>query len=240
MRQTVFTTKALRYKMSLKTRGIVFATFFGSCLIVGFLVAALTTDNWVQSSAKRYNSTESQGRINFGLFSGQKHLNVAYGWRRHEVNILAVLQDEPDVMSYWLWLGTTIGVGLGALSGAVGAIASVLKSSSASKKTGTILVLFISNFLSGISQVLSFICWLLQFIQYLRNNVLIAEDRNNNWYSTGLAALGTSFYLVVAGFIVVIINLVLLTVAVKMEKRERNRMLEPQTDEKTQGAIMLY
>ncbi|XP_055524541.1 uncharacterized protein LOC129718135 [Wyeomyia smithii] len=226
--------------MSLKTRGIVFATFFGSCLIVGLLVAALTTDNWVQSSAKRFNSTESQGRIHFGLFNGQRHLNVAFGWRRHDVNVLAVIQDEPDVMSYWLWLGTTVGVGLGALSGAVGAIASVLKSSSASKKSGTILVLFISNVLSGLSQILSFVCWLLQFVQYLRHNVLIEEDRKNNWYSTGLATLGASFYFVVAGFVVVIINIVLLTVAVKMEKRERNQMLEPPTDEKTQGAIMLY
>lgn len=226
--------------MSLKTRGIVFATFFGSCLIVGLLVAALTTDNWVQSSARRYNSSESQGRIHFGLFTGQKHLNVAYGWRRHDINVLTVLRDEPDVMSYWLWLGTAVGTGLGALSGAVGAVASVLKSSSASKKTGTMLVLFVSNFLAGISQTLSFVCWLIQFLQYLKNNVLIAEDRQNNWYSMGLAGLGTSFYFVVAGMVVVIINIILLSVAVSMEKRERNQVLEVPTDEKTQGAIMLY
>ncbi|XP_058458225.1 uncharacterized protein LOC131435460 [Malaya genurostris] len=225
--------------MSLKTRGIVFATFFGSCLIVGLLVAALTTDNWVQSNAKR-NSTESQGRIHFGLFGGQKHLNVAYGWRVHEINVLDVLRDEPDVMSYWLWFGTTIGTGLGALSGAVGAVASVLKSSSASKKTGTMLILFVSNFLSGLSQLLSFVCWLIQFYQYLTHNVLLEDDRKNNWSSQGLASLGTSFYFVVAGILVVIINIILLTVAVKMERRERNRVLEPLTDEKNQGAIMLY
>ncbi|XP_058840214.1 uncharacterized protein LOC131695732 [Topomyia yanbarensis] len=225
--------------MSLKTRGIVFATFFGSCLVVGLMVAALTTDNWVQSNAKR-NSTESQGRIHFGLFAGQKHLNVAYGWRLHEINVLEVLRNEPDVMSYWLWLGTAIGTGLGALSGAVGAVASVLKSSSASKKSGTMLVLFVSNLLSGLSQLLSFVCWLIQFYQYLTHNVLIEDDRKNNWSSQGLASLGTSFYFVVGGIVVVIINIILLVVAVKMEKRERNRVLEPLTDEKTQGAIMLY
>ncbi|XP_062539885.1 uncharacterized protein LOC134207877 [Armigeres subalbatus] len=226
--------------MSLKTRGIVFATFFGSCLIVGLLVAALTTDNWVQANAKRYNSSESQGRINFGLFSGQKHLNVAYGWRRHDVDVLAVLQEEPDVMSYWLWLGTAIGTGLGALGGAVGAVASVLKSSSASKKTGTMVVLFAANILSGLSQVLSFVCWLLQFLQYLKHNVLVMEDRDNNWYSNGLAYLSTSFYFVVAGLVIVVINITLLIVATSMEKRERTRVLEVPTDEKTQGAIMLY
>lgn len=204
------------------------------------MVAALTTENWVQASARRYNSTESQGRIHFGLFSGQKHLNVAYGWRRHDIDVLAVLRDEPDVMSYWLWLGTALGAGFGALGGAVGAIASVLKSSSASKKTGTMLVLFVSNFLSGISQVLSFVCWLIQFIQYLKHNVLLMEDRENHWYSVGLASLGTSFYFVVAGIVVVLLNIILLIVATTMERRERNQVLEIPTDEKTHGAIMLY
>lgn len=226
--------------MSLKTRGIVFATFFGSCLIVGLLVAALTTDNWVQANAKRFNSSESQGRIHFGLFSGQKHLNVAYGWRKHDIDVLAVIRDEPDVMSYWLWLGAAIGTGLGALGGAIGAVASVLKSSSASKKTGTMVVLYASNILSGVSQILSFVCWVLQFIQYLQHNVLVADDRNNNWYSKGLASLSTSFYFVVAGIVIVIINITLLIVATTIEKRERNRVLEVPTDEKTQGAIMLY
>lgn len=143
-------------------------------------------------------------------------------------------------MSYWLWLGTAIGAGLGALGGAIGAIASVLKSSSASKKTGTLMVLFVSNFLSGISQVVSFACWLVQFVQYLQHNVLVVDDRKNNWYSVGLASLGTSFYFVVAGFVVVVINLILLTVATRMEKRERTQVLDVPTDEKTQGAIMLY
>ena len=72
--------------MSIKTRGIVFATFFGSCLIVGLLLGSLTTENWIQSSAKRHNSTEADGKINFGLFSGSKELNVAYGWRHHRID----------------------------------------------------------------------------------------------------------------------------------------------------------
>lgn len=226
--------------MSLKTRGIVFATFFGSCLIMGLMVAALATDNWVLANAKRHNSSGSQGRINFGLFSGQKHLNIAYGWRRHDIDVLAVLREEPDVMSYWLWLGTVVGAGLGALGGATSAVASVLKSSSASKKTGTMVVLFVSNFISGISQILSFLCWVMQFIQYLQHNVLIAEDRENNWDSRGLASLGTSFYFVVAGIVIVMINIVLLIVAARIEKRERTQVLDTPLDEKTQGAIMLY
>lgn len=72
--------------MSIKTRGLVFATFFGSCLVVGLLLASLTTDNWVESDARRHNSTTSIGKINFGLFSGRKGLNVAYGLRDYEID----------------------------------------------------------------------------------------------------------------------------------------------------------
>lgn len=70
--------------MSIKTRGLVFATFFGNCLVVGLLVASMTTDYWIQAQAKR-NSTgttsAADGRVNFGLFSGYKNLNVGYGTR---------------------------------------------------------------------------------------------------------------------------------------------------------------
>lgn len=52
-------------------------------------------------------------------------------------------------MNYWLWLGAALGVGFGLFSSALAAIASVLKSASLSKKRGTMIVLFISNFASG-------------------------------------------------------------------------------------------
>lgn len=74
-----------RSKMSIQTRGLVFATFFGNCLVVGLLVASLTTNYWVQSSAaKRHSnvtSREATGHLNFGLFSGYKELDVGFGNR---------------------------------------------------------------------------------------------------------------------------------------------------------------
>lgn len=76
--------------MSLQTRGLVFATFFGNCLVVGLLVASLTTDHWIQSSAAKRNSNgtspEAVGKVNFGLFSGVKRLNVGYGPRDHPID----------------------------------------------------------------------------------------------------------------------------------------------------------
>lgn len=75
--------------MSIRTRGLVFATFFGNCLVVGLLVASLTTNYWIQAEAKRNNNgtaTAGEGRINFGLFYGYKNLNVGYGDRLGNVD----------------------------------------------------------------------------------------------------------------------------------------------------------
>lgn len=59
------------------------------------------------------------------------------------------MHTEPGSMNYWLWLGAALGVGFATFASAVGAIASVLKSASFSKKRGTMILLFISNFASG-------------------------------------------------------------------------------------------
>lgn len=72
--------------MSLKTRTLVFATFFGNCLVIGLLVAAFSTEYWVVSDAKRYNSNTSYGNVNFGLFSGMKQLNIAVGLRNSTID----------------------------------------------------------------------------------------------------------------------------------------------------------
>lgn len=58
--------------VNIKTRALVFATFFGSTLIIGLLVAALTTEYWIESHAKKANNEKASGRIKFGLFGGTK------------------------------------------------------------------------------------------------------------------------------------------------------------------------
>jgi len=66
---------------------MIFVTFFGSCLGIGLLVAALGTKFWIVARARRVsNPEESDGRIHFGLFEGKKELNVAYGWRTYDVS----------------------------------------------------------------------------------------------------------------------------------------------------------
>lgn len=145
--------------MSLKTRSLVFATFFGNCLVVGLLVASLTTDHWIQARAKRHpnsngtlsisTNAEADGQVNFGLFAGYKDLNVGYGKRPVNIDVVGYMRNEPNWMNWWLWLGAALGVGFGTFASAVGAIASVLKSASFGKKHGTMILLFVSNAASG-------------------------------------------------------------------------------------------
>lgn len=100
--------------INLKTRGLVFVTFFGSCIIIALLVAALTTESWVQAQARHRKVAEGEGRIKFGLFSGSKNLNTKFGWRFNTTDVQSLLRD--DVIQYTWWLLTTLGVGFGLLS----------------------------------------------------------------------------------------------------------------------------
>lgn len=91
--------------------------------------------------------------------------------------------------------------------------------------------------------MLAFVCWMVQFYEYLTHNVLTLADRHDNsWYSTGMSQLGHSFYFVAAAILIVCGNLVLLSWAVRLERQERRRLQhdDPAYDEKQQGAIMLY
>lgn len=135
--------------MSIKTRSLVFATFFGNCIVVGLLMASLTTDYWIIARARRHNSHNASGSVNFGLFSGWQDLNVGIGNRTSKIDVLEFIRKEPHSMSYWLWLGAFLGTGFALFSSAVGAIASVLKSASIHKKKGTMVLLLVSNSSSG-------------------------------------------------------------------------------------------
>ncbi|XP_055381446.1 uncharacterized protein LOC129612031 [Condylostylus longicornis] len=222
-----------------KSRVLVFATFFGSLLAIGLLLVSLTTNHWVRSSAKRVSIPESHGEIYYGLFNGIKDLNVGYGLRTQSVHMLSFIQNEPDVMSFWLWLFTALGVGFALLASAIAAIASIIKTASAAKKKGTMILLFVSNISSAMGQIIAFVCWAVQFYQHLIHNVLAAEDRNLFWYTHGLAYFGYSFWLVVLSTIIVIVNLVLLYIAHKHEQSFK-RFIEPICEDKNQTAIMLY
>lgn len=73
--------------MNLFKKGMIFVTFFASCLAIALLVASLGTKQWINARARRTsNPQESDGRVHFGLFEGKKELNVAYGWRTYDIH----------------------------------------------------------------------------------------------------------------------------------------------------------
>ena len=74
--------------MSIKTRSLVFATFFGNCIVIGLLVGSLTTDCWLQAIAQKHTDSQlistdkkQEGKIQFGLFGGTKQFDYGYGLR---------------------------------------------------------------------------------------------------------------------------------------------------------------
>lgn len=84
-------------------------------------------------------------------------------------------------------------------------------------------------------------CWLIQFYQYLTNNLLAREHLQQSWHTREMSWLSHSFYLVVIGTIVVLINLLILCHVVSIERKERRPIRrEDPVDEKMVGAIMLY
>ncbi|TDG52004.1 hypothetical protein AWZ03_001674 [Drosophila navojoa] len=232
-------TFARSVKMSLRTRALVFSTFFGSCLAIGLLLTSMTTNHWVRAYPRRTNTTEAKGDVNFGLFYGNQNLNPGFGVRNNQVDVYSFIRTEHGDTSFWLWLLTTLGTGFGLLACTIAAIAAVLKSASAAKKGGTMLLLLASNMAAAGAQVVAFLAWLVQFYQYLIHNVLLTEHQQQHWYSTGLAHLGYSFYLVVISTIVVFINITILLYARRREHRDRHRS-EPLGKDKNQAAIMLY
>ncbi|XP_017057160.1 uncharacterized protein LOC108098608 [Drosophila ficusphila] len=225
--------------MSMRTRALVFSTFFGSCLAIGLLLVSMTSNHWVRAQARRNSSAEAKGEVNFGLFYGTQHLNPGFGVRPYPVDVYSFVRTENSETSFWLWLLTTLGTGFGLLACAVAAIAAVLKSASAAKRGGTMVLLLAANVSAAGAQVVAFVAWLVQFYNYFTLNVLLAEHQQQHWYSTGLAYLGYSFYLVVISTIVVLLNIAVLLYASRRELRDRNR-LEPPSEDKNKAAIMLY
>jgi clarin len=180
-------------------------------------------------------STRSQfGSIQLGLFNYQKSLNHGYGMRNENFSVLEIIKTEEEFMDYYLWLATALGTGLSLFASAVGAIASVIGSI---KQKGGMALMIVSNAIAGLGQIIAFICWILQFFKFLQYNVLL-RDEQKRWSSKGEASFGYSFFFIVFAFAVVIINLILLFSASRIERNHRKN-LEP-IEEKEGNSIMLY
>lgn len=220
---------------------LIFLTFFGSCIVIGLLLSALVTNCWVVSDVSFISpssgnaSTKSQfGNIQLGLFDYQKALNHGYGLRHENFSVLNIIKTEDGFMDYWLWLFTALGTGFALFSSAVAAVASVIGTI---KQKGGMALMIASNAVSGIGQLVAFVCWVLQFVNHLQHNLVLSEEKQR-WSSAGQSTFGYSFFFIIFAFVVIIVNLVLLISATRIETRHR-KSLEP-IEEKEGNSIMLY
>lgn len=226
--------------MNLWKRGMVFATFLGSCLALGLLVAALTTPRWVTARAVRTsNPAESQGRVALGLFHGRKELNVAYGWRSYDVNVVDLARAEEDLLLFGLWVATICSLGGALLFCSLAGVFAVINTATTpiGALTG-VPGLYLWNTLAMLLDLGAVGLWAVQFHQKLQFNVMTREDRENYWVSTNMATFGASFWFVVGAAVVHALNMTAIYFGTR-EPREKTAPA-PMLEEKGNGAIMLY
>ncbi|XP_066260831.1 clarin-3 [Euwallacea similis] len=220
-------------------KGIVFCTFFISCAAAALLLAGLGTKHWVEARAKRSkNPLESDGRINFGLFDGKKELNVAYGWRTYDIDVMQTMKHEPEFLNYWLWIGTVGVLCLGLLVSVISAVLAIINTATNSYRCLVgISGLIFWNLLTCIFSLLGIAFWLGQFYSKVQYSVLTREDRSYEWTSENMAEMGYSFWFVVGATCAAIVNIILITIA---NSEKETETVIPVLEEKTNGAIMLY
>lgn len=224
--------------MNLLRRISIFSTFVATCLTIALLAAALGTKHWVTASAKRaHNPAESDGRVHFGLFQGEKSLNVGYGWRHYQFSVPNIIKTEPDFISSSLWTCLVILLLLSILVSTLNAIVSLINTTTTPISfLAGVPGLYVYNFTSAFLQVISIGLWSYQFSHSLQHNVMALEDRRNSWSSQNRASLGYSFWFVGVATILHIINMAILYYGTT----DRSKTAKASVDEKPNGAIMLY
>ncbi|KAK7792200.1 hypothetical protein R5R35_005153 [Gryllus longicercus] len=226
--------------MTMFKRGMIFVTFFLSCLIIALLVAALGTKYWIVARARRIsNPEESDGRINFGLFEGKKELNVAYGWRTYEIKMLELLHTDREFLIYGVWVATIGSLCAGVLFAALAAIFAVINTATTPSGSLTgVPGLYLWNFFTLFFNLAAVSLWITQFYQKLQYNVMSMEDQRNMWSSTDMAKFGYSFWFVVGATIASFVSLVIIYIGTNEGRQKKTP--QPMIEEKSNGAIMLY
>lgn len=105
-------------------------------------------------------------------------------------------------------------------------------------KWTTLLTMFC--YLSLISSIIAAITWLLQYNLYLKNNILIAKDQLDGWYSKDLTTLGYGFYIVIVSILITSLNAYYLNYIRSKEKQCLKASENLPNEEKSNGDIMLY
>ncbi|CAG7829548.1 unnamed protein product [Allacma fusca] len=226
-------------------RGMTFVSFLTCCAALALLLAALSTQYWIVGRAHRTIQSPkpnySDGHIHFGLFYGRKNLNVGYGWRPADINVVEILNKDRTFMSYGLWIGTIGSVCSAIFFAVISAVFALVNTATTPIEAITgIAGLYVWNCFALASNLAAVVTWGIQYHLKLRHNILPTEDRMNLWDSEGFAVLGYSFWFVVGAAIIHILNVVLIFLGSHQSHRDHHKTLKPIKEEKSNGAIMLY
>ena len=97
------------------------------------------------------------------------------------------------------------------------------------------------NVIAALASFASLVTWIVQYAVKLRTSVLVREDREQSWSSSGKANIGHSFWLVVVAFAMFCLNVTILHFLRKKRNRtqsSKRAIVEATT--KPNGNLMLY
>jgi len=221
--------------MNLKERSIIFVTFLIACWALALTAGGLGTRYWVVSSAVRLDSNLrplniSSGYIHFGLFEGTWRLDSGYGERVEHKKILEVTYLDPTFLVKGLYNATIGCVTASLFFGIISALLAIVNTASNPTEPICHLPGLISyNGIAAIGLFGGVLTWVIQYFLKLRYNVLEREQRFKGegpeqrklWTSTGRAALGHSFWLIVIADGLFVLNVAIL---VLLEQKRRRRL----------------
>jgi len=229
-----------------KRRGLIFVTFFGSCLAISLLAAALGTKYWVTAQCKRTeNSEKSNGTVNFGLFEYEAHLNYGVGERNYVGKMLGsegIMYHERSLMVYELYIATISCVVAAIVFGIISAMLAIVNTgSNPVEAICHVPGLYLWNGLALFASVAAFVTWIVQYYLKLNKNVLTREYRDQGkWSSDGGASFGFSFALVVIASGVFIVDLIIISIASRDPYKTKKAKLLNALPGKQAGDTMLY
>ncbi|XP_013783839.1 clarin-2-like [Limulus polyphemus] len=236
--------------MDIVKRALTFLTFFVCCTSLAFLAASFATQSWIEAEPIRtgfnLNSTSLEGddkkfvgKINFGLFKGEKILDYGFGPRKSQIWIKTELQENPTLMKFGLWLFTIICVALSMLFGLVGAVFAVINTVIVPVELITgMMGLYLWNCIGAITSLAAILSWVAQYYLKLQKNVMTEEEIRVQWTSEGQARFGSSFWFVIVALILYILNVFIIKLA--QNHVWEHRQPKSTTDKNPEGAIMLY
>ncbi|KAG8234231.1 hypothetical protein J437_LFUL007736 [Ladona fulva] len=166
------------------------------------------------------------------------------------IAVMEILKEEYDFLIWGLWVATIGCLSLAMIFSVIAAAFAVINTAITPVSTITGIVgLYFWNSLAGtrvlkgmstsfIFNLAAVITWTIQFHQKLKDNVMTQEDLAINWSSRDMAHLGYSFWFVVGAVVVSVLNIIVIYFGANRPREKKGS--NPVTEEKANGAIMLY